>query len=146
MMLSFLAVILSVTSLVTAGPIQRRAVNEVISSNFPDPSILKVGTTWYSLATNSGGINIQIAKSLDFKSWAVISGKDALPNLPRWVNNTDPAVWAPDVIQNVCKHLMSLMIYIQIYHVAYANNLRIMANLCFTLALRAATTLDIVSA
>ncbi|KAF4308635.1 glycoside hydrolase family 43 protein [Botryosphaeria dothidea] len=88
------------TSLVTAGTIQRRAVNEVISSNFPDPSIVKVGTTWYSFATNSGGINVQIAKSLDFKSWTVISGKDALPNLPRWVNNTDPAVWAPDVIQN----------------------------------------------
>lgn len=95
--------LLSITSLVTALPLEKRVVNgPVISSNFPDPSIIHVGNTWYSFATNNAdnsGIHVQIAKSTDFTSWTVLS-KDALPNLPGWVYTANPAVWAPDVIQN----------------------------------------------
>lgn len=57
---------------------------------------------WYSFGTNQNrDIHVQIATSSDFDTWAVISGTDALPNLPGWVNPLDPAVWAPDVIKNV---------------------------------------------
>lgn len=98
--------LLSITSLVNAAPLEKRAVNgPVISSNFPDPSIVKVGNTWYSFGTNTqdgpSGIHVQIAKSSDFNSWTVL-GKDALANLPGWVYAANPAVWAPDVIENVC--------------------------------------------
>ncbi|KAH7031943.1 putative endo-arabinase [Macrophomina phaseolina] len=95
--------LLSIAPLVKALPLEKRVVNgPVISSNFPDPSIIRVGNTWYSFGTNSadnGGVHVQIAKSDDFNSWTVL-GKDALPNLPGWVYTANPAVWAPDVIQN----------------------------------------------
>lgn len=73
------------------------ATNPVIYSNFPDPSIIQVGNTWYAFATNSGGINIQLATSPDFQTWTVVSGYDALPALGSWA--TAGATWAPDVIQ-----------------------------------------------
>ncbi|KAF2145987.1 glycoside hydrolase family 43 protein [Aplosporella prunicola CBS 121167] len=85
-----------------AVPIVKRSVNgPVISSDFPDPSIRRVGDTWYAFGTtvNNGAIHVQIAKSSDFQSWTV-TGKDALPNLPSWVYKDKPLVWAPDVIQN----------------------------------------------
>ncbi|KAK0647877.1 Extracellular endo-alpha-(1-_5)-L-arabinanase 2 [Lasiodiplodia hormozganensis] len=96
--------LLSISSLVSGLPVEKRAVaGPVIGSNFPDPSIIRVGNTWYSFATNnndgSGSTHVQIAKSSDFNSWTLL-GKDALPNLPGWVYAANPAVWAPDVIQN----------------------------------------------
>ncbi|KAL1636921.1 hypothetical protein SLS56_001018 [Neofusicoccum ribis] len=98
--------LLSIASLVNAAPLdlaKRVVAGPVIGGNFPDPSIVKVGSTWYSFATNSqdgaNGVHVQIAKSSDFNSWTLL-GKDALPNLPGWVYAANPAVWAPDVIQN----------------------------------------------
>lgn len=63
-----------------------------------DPSIIKVGSTWYSFATNSGGRNIQISKSSDFNTWNLLN-EDALPNLPSWANPNPSDTWAPDVSQ-----------------------------------------------
>lgn len=105
--------LLSISSLVSGLPVEKRAVaGPVIGSNFPDPSIIRVGSTWYSFATNnndgSGSTHVQIAKSSDFNSWTLL-GKDALPNLPGWVYAANPAVWAPDVIQNVCTLTSSLL-------------------------------------
>ncbi|KAL0259194.1 hypothetical protein SLS55_006699 [Diplodia seriata] len=98
------AALLSIAPFVSGLPVEKRVVaGPVIGSNFPDPSLIKVGSTWYSFATNSndgsGSTHVQIAKSSDFNSWTLL-GKDALPNLPGWVNTANPAVWAPDVIQN----------------------------------------------
>lgn len=63
----------------------------VISSNFPDPSITYYNGMWYSFATNSGGVNIQIATSRDFYTWQLVKNangtqKDALPAAPAWVD------------------------------------------------------------
>lgn len=73
-------------------------------ANFPDPSIIKVGSTWYAFATRTRGssIHIQVAQSVDFARWTMIkdsSGNqyDALPNLPPWVFQQNPGTWAPDV-------------------------------------------------
>ncbi|KAK8247059.1 putative endo-arabinase [Phyllosticta capitalensis] len=97
------AALASFLSLVSAAPLEKRAPSgPVISSNFPDPSIIKVGGTWYSFGTNLGDStvpHVQIATSTDFKTWT-LTGDDALPNLPAWVATGTPAVWAPDVIQN----------------------------------------------
>ncbi|KAL6718139.1 hypothetical protein ACLMJK_004226 [Lecanora helva] len=78
-------------------PFSRRALSNgpVISSDFPDPSFLNVGGTYYAFATTNGQQNIQSATSPDFATWTV-TGQDALPNLPSWSNG---ASWAPDVIQ-----------------------------------------------
>ncbi|KAL9081353.1 MAG: hypothetical protein Q9157_000072 [Trypethelium eluteriae] len=72
---------------------------EMNSANFPDPSIVKVNSTWYAFATTSGGVHIQVATSSDFNNWTLKSGYDALPNLPSWVDQSSPNTWAPDVNQ-----------------------------------------------
>ena len=85
-----------------SGPLLTPAVN------FPDPSLILVGSTWYSLATRTIGsaVHIQIASSLDFQNWALVlndngTQRDALPYLPHWVNADGPNTWAPDVVQLV---------------------------------------------
>ncbi|KAH7048298.1 putative endo xylanase [Macrophomina phaseolina] len=100
-MLCYPCALLSIATAVAASSTPKLALNSVIRSDFPDPSLLQDGDMWYSFGTNQNrDIHVQIATSPDFDTWAVISGKDALPNLPGWVNPSDPAVWAPDVIKN----------------------------------------------
>ncbi|KAG6812434.1 hypothetical protein H0H92_002900 [Tricholoma furcatifolium] len=53
---------------------------------------------WFAFATNSGGINVEIALSTDFVSW-LVTGEDALPTVGAWVDASNPAVWAPMVVQ-----------------------------------------------
>ena len=61
--------------------------------DFPDPSVILVGRTYYAYATNSVAGNIQIIDSPDLMHWTAIG--NALPSLPAWAapNNT----WAPAV-------------------------------------------------
>ena len=82
--------------------IKRSENGPVITQNFPDPSIIKVNSTWWAFATESTdtGINIPMATSSDFETWTIMS-EDALPNTPPWVNMTAQALWAPDVNQIV---------------------------------------------
>ena len=82
-------------------------------------------------------MHIQIAESADFDSWSLVnngdgSQKDALPDLPSWVDagnaNTVSilkranigvfdavlltfAQWAPDVIRLVSHHTITLVLY-----------------------------------
>jgi len=77
-----------------------------IASDFPDPSALKYNGIYYAFATNSAGINTQVATSSNFITWTLISGYDALPDPGNWTTATasanwkDASVWAPNVIQN----------------------------------------------
>jgi len=86
-----------------AAPLKRSTSGPRITSDFPDPSILRIGSTWYALGTQSlydyKNVHIQVASSSDFNNWGLWQGTDALPNLPSWVDSSDPRVWAPDVIQ-----------------------------------------------
>lgn len=61
--------------------------------DFPDPSVILVGRTYYAYATNSVAGNIQIIDSTDLTHWTAIG--NALPTLPAWAapDNT----WAPAV-------------------------------------------------
>ncbi|KAK3673596.1 hypothetical protein LTR78_006501 [Recurvomyces mirabilis] len=79
---------------------------QIGGANFPDPSIIQVNGVWYAFATRTIGssLHIQIATSPDFNTWTLVrnsdgSQKDALPNLPSWVNAASPNTWAPDLIQ-----------------------------------------------
>ncbi|KAF2718707.1 glycoside hydrolase family 43 protein [Polychaeton citri CBS 116435] len=82
---------------------KREAGPAIGGANFPDPCILKVGSTWYSFATRTIGSNVHIpvASSTDFTNWQTVSDgngqHDALPNLPSWVDADSPNTWAPDV-------------------------------------------------
>jgi hypothetical protein len=71
-----------------------------IEQDFPDPAIIKSHDGWYSFGTSKKGTHVQMAFSKDFAKWTV-RNEDAMPKLPGWVNGREPAVWAPDVIQNV---------------------------------------------
>ncbi|NJK46094.1 MAG: family 43 glycosylhydrolase [Pleurocapsa sp. SU_196_0] len=69
--------------------------NPVLSSDFPDPFVLRVGATYYAYATNGGGNTIQLATSSDLVSW-VYAG-DAFGSLPGWA---EPGwTWAPEVAE-----------------------------------------------
>ncbi|CAD0091786.1 unnamed protein product [Aureobasidium vineae] len=72
-----------------------------ITTDFPDPSILRVGDTWYAFAGQSlydyKSTHIQIATSTDFKTWTLQPGDDMLPYLPSWVDSSKNHVWAPDI-------------------------------------------------
>jgi hypothetical protein len=61
--------------------------------DFPDPSVILVGQTYFAYATNSVAGDIQIIDSSDLAHWSAIG--NALPSLPAWAtpNNT----WAPSV-------------------------------------------------
>lgn len=52
-----------------------------IASDFPDPSIIKVNSTWYAFGTQSlhdhREIRVQLATSTDFETWA-LTGNDAM--------------------------------------------------------------------
>lgn len=58
-----------------ALPLNKRAViGPVINQNFPDPGIMRNAAdgVWYAYSTSSGGKNIPVAKSADFKSWSIV--------------------------------------------------------------------------
>jgi beta-xylosidase len=61
--------------------------------DFPDPSVMLVGRTYYAYATNSVAGNIQIIDSTDLSHWTAIG--NALPSLPAWA--TANYTWAPAI-------------------------------------------------
>lgn len=88
------------------APAPTLAGPELNDANFPDPAITWSNGAWYSFATNSGGVNIQVATSKDFFSWEFVTNpdgthKDALPSAPAWVNMTAENTWAPDISELV---------------------------------------------
>jgi beta-xylosidase len=65
--------------------------NPVVNRNFPDPGVLKVGSTYYVFATNSNHKTIPLVTSTDFAHWSEVS--EALPALPDWAQRG--RTWAP---------------------------------------------------
>ncbi len=81
----------------TGDPVQEDTVVPAafaIDQDFPDPDVLRVGTSYYAYATNTAAANVQFATSHDFRKWTV-SDVDALPRLPPWA--LPGKTWAPDV-------------------------------------------------
>ncbi len=74
----------------------------VIDQNFPDPVVIKVGSTYYAYATGGGGKRVQIATSESvFSGWQVLD-TPVLPNFGDWARETNSdgstvAAWAPEV-------------------------------------------------
>ena len=70
--------------------------NPVLDQDFPDPFVLREGSTYFAFATNAGKSNIQSATSSDLAHWSVQG--DALPELPAWAEANASLTWAPSVL------------------------------------------------
>jgi arabinan endo-1,5-alpha-L-arabinosidase len=66
----------------------------LLDQDFPDPDVLQADGEYAAFATNTPGINVQVATSDDLSDWEV-SAEDALPKLPAWASGG--RTWAPDV-------------------------------------------------
>jgi beta-xylosidase len=87
---------LTKTTLVTQGATY---TNPVIDQNFPDPSLLKTGQTFYAYSTNSGE-NMPCERSSDLVHWTPLP--DAMPRIPDWAN--PGRTWAPEVSDFPASH------------------------------------------
>lgn len=77
-----------------AGASGTTFTSPVYAGDFPDPSILLSGGTYWAYATGSGGTNLQVMSSTDLRSWS--HPVDPLPTLPRWASAG--RTWAPGVM------------------------------------------------
>ncbi len=79
------------------------------SANFPDPSVIEVGGTYYAYATVTGGSYVPVMTSTDLQTWVAREAyapyvNDGLPNPASWglAEGSDPLnkdVHAPGVAQ-----------------------------------------------
>ena len=79
-------------------------VNPVLDENFPDPFILRDGTTWYAYATGNLTWNIQVSTSTDLVTWSAT--EEALPTLPLWQPTSKGLTWAPEVVHTSAGFVM----------------------------------------
>lgn len=80
------------------------AYPSVLRADFPDPFILEDEGQYLAYATNTGGVNVQMASSADLSSWRRLTDErdpsrlhDALPVLPSWAKAD--FTWAPEVLR-----------------------------------------------
>ncbi len=66
----------------------------VFPFDFADPSVLRVGGTYYAYSTNSAIGNMPVISSTDLHHWNIVG--DALPSVPSWA--LGGGTWAPSVI------------------------------------------------
>jgi beta-xylosidase len=67
----------------------------VYASDFPDPSILLSGGTYWAYSTGSAGRNLQVMSSSNLLTWS--NPTDPLPSLPTWASAG--RTWSPGVMQ-----------------------------------------------
>ncbi|MCW2753872.1 MAG: glycoside hydrolase, family 43 [Marmoricola sp.] len=85
---------------------------QVYAGDFPDPSVLRVGDTFYAYSTTSDGVNVPTLTSADLRTWraapatATNPSGDALPRTPVWSAGSAVSdgrfvatTWAPSVIR-----------------------------------------------
>jgi beta-xylosidase len=89
-----LAVVVLLILAACSGKVSRQAV---YGGDFPDPSIIRAGNTYYAFATQAAGGHpaIQRLTSTDGLHWVAPAEPDALASLPSWAD--DSGTWAPEV-------------------------------------------------
>jgi beta-xylosidase len=65
----------------------------VYNKDFPDPSVLVVGHTYFAYSTNSDGENVPVIESNDLLHWHAIG--DVMSVLPLWAS--EGYIWSPSV-------------------------------------------------
>jgi beta-xylosidase len=88
----------------TTAAAPRQFTNPVLTGNFADPHILKVGDTWYAYATGDLVVNLQVARSADLVRWERLD--DALPELPAWSVLQKGLTWAPEVARTPAGYVL----------------------------------------
>lgn len=66
----------------------------VWSGDFPDPYVLRVGTSFLAFGTETAGIDVQVMASPDLRSWTHLG--NALAALPTWARPGH--TWSPAVL------------------------------------------------
>lgn len=93
--------LVALTPTATAGaagatvPLTLGAPRLVFSGNFPDPSLLVAGDSFYAYSTNAAGSNIQVMVSTTLVHWRPLG--DAMAFLPTWAQQEPGSTWAPSV-------------------------------------------------
>jgi putative cell wall-binding protein len=79
-----------------AGAVTGPAPTEPVRArSYPDPFVLRVGSTYYAYATDGDLGEVQLVRSTDLVSWTAVG--DVLQTAPSWAQDDD--VWAPAVAQ-----------------------------------------------
>ncbi|GAC1445151.1 MAG: glycoside hydrolase family 43 protein [Chloroflexota bacterium] len=68
--------------------------NPVYAHDFPDPFVLKVGTSYFAYSTTAGSSNIPMLRSHDLVHWG--GPRETMPSLAPWTNGN---IWAPSVLR-----------------------------------------------
>jgi beta-xylosidase len=89
------------SSSATASVPADQFVNPVLEADFPDPFVLRDGTTWYAYATTDGAQHIQLAKSPDLVTWEQLN--DPLPKIAIWSSGD---TWAPEVAKTSAGYVL----------------------------------------
>lgn len=77
----------------TVSPAAGASTSPAYAGDFPDPSVLLIGGSYWAYSTGSAGRNLQVMSSPDLKTWT--APVDPLPVLPSWARRG--LTWAPDV-------------------------------------------------
>jgi arabinan endo-1,5-alpha-L-arabinosidase len=83
-----------VVLLLSVTPAAASSSGPVYGGDFPDPSVLQVGGSYWAYSTGSAGRNLQVMSTPDLRTWTV--PVDPLPVLPSWAR--PGFTWAPDVV------------------------------------------------
>jgi hypothetical protein len=69
------------------------------TGNFPDPDVLRVGSTYYAYGTATGGAYLPVMRSTDLQTWTARSAYDRPVNDDPYFNDAlpVPASWGVDV-------------------------------------------------
>jgi len=78
--------------------------NPVFAKDFPDPFVLRDGSSYYAFATNAAGKNVRVARSTDLATWTELP--DALPALPSWARAHASLTWAPAVLKRGSTYIL----------------------------------------
>jgi hypothetical protein len=98
-----LCVVLAMGLTLVASPTSASPSGPSYSGDFPDPSVLRVGTTYHAYSTQVGFTNIPTMQSPTLlPNWTTPT--EALPKLPRWASWG--YTWAPSVLANGSSYLM----------------------------------------
>ena len=74
----------------------------VMASDFPDPFVMKVGSTYYGYSTSSDHGIVPIIRSTDLVHWSWVG--NGLTHVPSWADG--PSVWAPSVVPRGSGYVM----------------------------------------
>lgn len=74
---------------------------ETYVGDFPDPSVVRAGDTYYAYSTNTSNLNLPTLRSTDLRTWTAVG--DAMPQAAGWARSeriggrTVSRTWAPGV-------------------------------------------------